>query len=380
MANKQLTPKYSILFLMICLVCCLPGTTQLPFEKGIRVLSPKFFPGWQGQHVSYPFVTYDTAMGRFRMYYAGSSSTQVNESLWDQWVTGVVTSRNGLDWVGPDDYEQVLFARKFMQGDVVNPDEQAKIFDAVFAIDACIVKDGAVYKCWYTGWNGDIEHLGGGISMKKNFRIGYATSADGLRWTKSTGDAGAGAVLSTGNLEAKDGYGVEDPYVIKENDIYRMWYVAWDGNIRNIHYATSGDGINWIKKGPMLHAGGFREVETQNPVIFKRAGQYELWYQGRYESAKQTHIGRATSNDGISWKKLNDITLHPEAPERAGRYSPWTSVSPAQDGKMVLGNVILLPDNSCQVFYAKQFTVSRELTYATIFVPLSFIYTERINP
>jgi hypothetical protein len=375
----MLPPKNYLLLLIICLGC-LAGNAQLPFGKGIRILSPKFFPGWQGQHVSYPFVAYDTAMGRFRMYYAGSSSTQVNESLWDQWVTGVATSRNSLDWVGPDDYEQVLFARKFLQGDVVNPDEQTKIFDAVFAIDACVVKDGSGYKCWYTGWNGDIEHIGGGISKKKNFRIGYATSADGLSWTKFAGNAGAGAVVSTGKPGEKDVYGVEDPYVIKENWTYRMWYVAWDGNTRQIHYATSADGVNWVKKGLVLHAGVFSEQETQNPVIFRRAGQYELWYQGRYDSSKQTHIGRATSIDGISWKKSNDITLNPTAPERAGRYSPWTSVSPAQDGNLVLGNVIVLPDNSCQVFYAKQYTVSRDLTYGTRRVPLSFIYTERINP
>src|SRR5687768_16339027 len=141
--NRLLYRKNNVLLLILCLWSWFPGVSQLPLGKGIRILSPKFFPGWQAQHVNYPFVTYDTAMGRFRMYYAGSSSTQVNESLWDHWVTGFVTSGNGLEWVGPDNYEQVFFARKFMQREVVNPDEQTKIFDAVFAIDACVVKDGA---------------------------------------------------------------------------------------------------------------------------------------------------------------------------------------------------------------------------------------------
>ena len=106
----------------------LPGFAQLPLDTGFRILSPKFFPGWQAQHVSYPFVMYDTTAGKYKMYYAGSSSTQVNESLWDQWVTGVVTSTNSLNWIYPENYEQVLFARKFMEGDVVNPEEQAKLF------------------------------------------------------------------------------------------------------------------------------------------------------------------------------------------------------------------------------------------------------------
>lgn len=354
--------KKRIFLLTIVGVACLSEimAQQLPLNKGVRILSPKFFPGWQAQNVSYPFVTYDTAMGLFRMYYAGSSSTQVNESLWDQWVTGVATSRNGLEWRGPDDYEQVLFAQKLMEGDVINPDDQTKIFDAVYAVDACVIKDGPGYKCWYTGWNGDVEHLGNGITRKKNFRIGYAISPDGSQWNKLPGKA----VLSG-----------EDPFVIKENNIYRMWYVE----AKQIHYAISSDGLNWTKKGAVLQ-DGFTEQEKQNPVIIKRGGQYELWYQGKYPNASQTHIGRAVSVDGIHWKKANDLALHPEAPKQAGRYSPWTSVSPDNNGKWILGNVIVLPDNSCQVFYAKQYTVSRELTYGTRRVPLSFIYTERINP
>lgn len=354
--------KRFLLLLLISGLCLSENMAQqLPFNKGIRILSPKFFPGWQAQHVNFPFVTYDTAMGLFRMYYAGSSSTQVNESLWDQWVTGIATSRNSLEWRGPDDYEQILFAQKLMEGDVINPDEQSKIFDAVYAVDACVIKDGPGYKCWYMGWNGEVEHVGGGITRKKNFRIGYASSTDGWQWNKQPG-----AVLSG-----------EDPFVIKENNNYRMWYVENEGQSRKIHYAVSSDGLSWTKKGAVT---GFTEQEAQNPVIIKRAGQYELWYQGKYNNASQTHIGRAVSADGVSWKKVNDLTLHPEAPQRAGRYSPWTSVSPDAGGKLVLGNVIVLPDNSCQVFYAKQYTVNRELTYGKRSVPISFIYTERINP
>lgn len=364
--------------LLACCCTSLSVTAQLPFNKGIRILSPKFFPGWQAQNVSYPFAIYDTTAGRFQLYYSGSSSTQVNESLWDQWVTGYVTSSNSLVWTPPDDYEQVLFARKFMEGDVINPDEQSQLFDAVYAVDACVLKDGPVYKCWYTGWNGDVEHTGGGISTKINFRIGYATSPDSWQWTKTKGNAGAGAVLAGAAAEK---IGVEDPYVIKENGTYRMWYVSHDGNKRQIQYATSADGINWTKQGIVLQPGnGFTEQETQNPVVFKRAGQYELWYQGRNASSPQTHIGRAISTDGLSWKKVNQFVLHPVPPDKPGPYSPWSSITQDDGGKLVLGNVIVLPDNSCQVFYSKQYTAVKNVTYGVIRTPLSFIYTERINP
>lgn len=353
---------------------------QLPLDSGFRILSPRFFPGWQAQNVSYPFVIYDNSAANYKMYYAGSSSTQVNESIWDQWVTGVVTSTNFLNWKYPDNYEQVLFARKFMEGDVVNPDEQSKIFDAVFAIDACVIKDGSVYKCWYTGWNGQIEHMGGGLSKKINFRIGYATSTDGLNWTKFKGSSGAGSVLHPGKKGKPDSYGVEDPYVIKESGIYRMWYTGYDGTTRRMLYATSTDGINWTKKGLVVISDSRGEPEklgTENPVVILRGGQYELWYQSQSASLSNRSIERAISGDGISWKKTGEVMLHPAVPDHNW---PWTSISKERNGKMVLGNIIVQPDNSCQVFYAKQYMATQNVTYGVIQAPISFIFTERINP
>jgi hypothetical protein len=379
--TRKIKGKYCAL-LLICLSVSANCLGQLPINTGVRVLSPRFFPGWQAQNVSYPFVLYDdtTKPGHYKMYYAGSSSTQVNESLWDQWVTGVVTSGDAVNWNYPDNYEQVLFAHRFFEGDVANPDEQAKIFDSIFAIDAFVLKDGPVYKCWYTGWNGESRHEGGGLTGKINFRIGYATSPDGFMWTKANGSAGAGSVLGTGNTGETDQLGAEDPYIIKENGSFRMWYVGWDGKTRRIHYAISSDGMRWTKKGVIMDPGGKGEPDelgAQSPVVIKRTGQYELWYQGKSASTPNHHVMRATSRDGINWKKAGEVTLHPVAPSPSW---PWTSVTLTGSEKIIIGNIIVQPDNSCQIFYAKQYTAGRNLTYESLTAPLSYIYTERVNP
>jgi hypothetical protein len=353
---------------------------QIPLDTGYRILSPKFFPGWQAQHISYPFVLYDRKHEQYKMYYAGSSSTQVNESVWDQWVTGVVTSTNSIDWTYPDNYEPVLFAKKYMEGDVINPQEQAKQFDAVFAIDACIIRDGPLYKCWYTGWNGKLNYSGDGVSKKIDFKIGYATSVDGVIWTKVKGLAGGGAVLSPQGKYLEDVYGVEDPYVIKENGIYRMWYTAMDQNTRRIQYAISQDGINWTKKGPVIIQASKGQSEnpgSEHPVIIHQGNHYELWYQPQNASLVNLTIQRAISQDGISWEKKNEVILHPSIP---APYWPWTSISREKNGKMVLGNIVIHPDGSYQVFYAKEYLASRNVSYGVIETPISFIYTERIKP
>ena len=359
----------------------LTGAGQLPLNKGVLILSPHFFPGWQAQHVTHPFVVYDgSGEERYRMFYSGSSSTQVNESLWDQWVTGFVTSPDGVHWKYPDNYEQVLFARKLMEGDVVNPEDQAKIFDAVYAKDAFVLKDGNLYKCWYTGWAGDIRHRGGGLSDKVNFRIGYATSSDGVTWEKFKGPAGAGAVLGPGPEHESDGLGVEDPYIIKEHGIYRMWYAGYDGKTRRIHSAISNDGVSWTRQGVALSPGGKRsqdEAGVTNPVVIQRSGKYELWYQGESVVRPNFHLMRAVSADGNQWKKSGEIVLHPETPEPSG---PWSEIALSGDEQVIPGSILVQPDNSCVLFYAMQFTGSRKGTYELLRAPLSYLYTERINP
>jgi hypothetical protein len=353
---------------------------SLPISTAYKILSPRFFPGWQAQHVASPFVLYDSTDRHYKMYYSGSSSTQVNESIWDQWVTGLVTSSNTIDWKYPDNYEPVLFAKKLMEGEVLNPADYSNTFDAVCAVDAFILKEGSVYKAWFTGWNGETKHEGNGITKKINRRIGYATSTDGVNWTKIKGNCGAGAVLGVGESFDPDQYGAEDPYVISHEGMYKMWYTGFDGDRRRILYATSVDGINWEKKGVALSHGGASdsdELNVQSPVVVKRKGMYELWYQGESLSAPHSRTLRSISRDGITWQKAGEVKLHPVAPQPSW---PWTSLSARGTEKTTIGNIIVHPDNSCQVFYATQFTGARSVTYGEITAPLSFIFTERVNP
>ena len=88
--------------------------------SAVEILPPRNFPGWQSQNVCYPFV-YQESDGTYRMYYSGSGSEQWNDSNWDLWVSGYLTSTDTTTWKYPDNYEQVLFARRFMEADLVDP-------------------------------------------------------------------------------------------------------------------------------------------------------------------------------------------------------------------------------------------------------------------
>src|SRR3989304_327467 len=88
-----------------------------------------------------------------------------------------------------------------------------------------ILREGGTYHLWYTGYDGTRE----GIKL-----LGYATSPDGLKWTRYDG-----------NPIHRDRW-VEDMMVVRSGDtLYRFSEGANDP----AQLLTSADGIHWTWKG-----------------------------------------------------------------------------------------------------------------------------------
>lgn len=177
-------------------------------------------------------------------------------------------------------------------------------WDAAAVFSPKIIKEGNLYKMWYTG-----------NDASNNNRIGYATSSDGINWVKypinnCSGTTGNGCVLniSSGKFDSNLAY---SPDVVKEGNIYKMWYTGYNGVDYNIGYATSSDGINWTKQNsgdPVLTkgaAGSWDDLFVGYPTVLKDGTIYKMWYGGE-QSAFNFRIGYATSTDGISWTKYDD--------------------------------------------------------------------------
>jgi len=165
--------------------------------------------------------------------------------------------------------------------------DDAEVFDPV------ILHDGALYRMWYTGDRGGNPRL-----------IGYATSGDGLSWTRYAGNP----VLAAGAPGSWDADGARWAAVISDGGVFKMWYTGRDASGTNrIGYATSPDGIVWEKHAgnPVLDlgsAGAWDERRVSEPAVIKDGGVYKMWYGGR-DSAGWDNIGYATSPDGITWNK-----------------------------------------------------------------------------
>ena len=157
-----------------------------------------------------------------------------------------------------------------------------------------VILDGSTYKMWYQGYN-----------TGTGYGIGYATSSDGITWTKYAGNP-----VMVGDAGKFDGGTIYSPSVIKDGDTYKMWYAGTDEsyNPAAIGYATSSDGITWTKSviNPVLTIGGLGEWDegwTDTPNVIKVGSAYKMWYTGTSGDFSSINIGYATSVDGITWTK-----------------------------------------------------------------------------
>src|SRR5712672_1336025 len=82
-------------------------------------------------------------------------------------------------------------------------------------------KDGDVVRLYYGGADGTGTCPGPNGS---HWRIGLATSTDGVNWSRVPGNATGGAILDIGGAGHFDSFLTYRPYVLKDGPIYRMRY------------------------------------------------------------------------------------------------------------------------------------------------------------
>jgi predicted GH43/DUF377 family glycosyl hydrolase len=144
-----------------------------------------------------------------------------------------------------------------------------------------------------------IEH-DGGLMMWYSSRtqIGLATSTDGNKWTKYSGNP----IVSGASGSWTEG-GVMRPFVLYEHGLFKMWFTGIEtGNFR-IGLATSKDGKDWTEhhSNPVFSGGGpVGDVSAASSVVHNANGTYNMWYEGLDETG-DSHISHAISLDGISW-------------------------------------------------------------------------------
>ncbi len=146
------------------------------------------------------------------------------------------------------------------------------------------------YLMWYSGQN-----------SADRWQIGLATSGDGQTWSKHSGNP----VLPVGAPGAWDDQEAAFGTVLDDGGTYHMWYSGYDGTNRRIGYASSVNGVSWLKAGPVLSGtvGAWDERLVGNPTVLYDGSTYHMWYGGWNPGDDHWRIGHATSPDRVIWTK-----------------------------------------------------------------------------
>jgi predicted GH43/DUF377 family glycosyl hydrolase len=240
----------------------------------------------------------------------------IDGGIWKMWYGGQ----------GKDGHDRILYAeskdgRQWERKGVALEDNTANHIN-----DPSIVKVGDSYFMYFTRAEKFVID-----------RIHVATSDDGLKWKV------IGIALSAGKKDAWDSLSVGRPSVIHDEGMFKMWY---DGrkdfpvgapveglpvsneSHRFVGYATSKDGINWVRK-------------SDEPVFGNDAGGIDVQrIRSKYIMAYESHDGTrcAKSDDGVNWKDTGYLLRKSggEA-DRHGHVTPFLFIHEQHELRLFFG-------------------------------------------
>jgi predicted GH43/DUF377 family glycosyl hydrolase len=144
-------------------------------------------------------------------------------------------------------------------------------------------------------------------------RLGYASSTDGIRFTRRPEP-----VLSP-EADYERGGGVEDPRLVKIDNTFYLTYTAYNKKDAQLALAVSKDLVHWDRKGVILPAykGRWNVGWTKAGAILpeKIDGKYWMYYLGTAPD-KTDQMGVAYSTDLLHWTDALDVPVLPRRPGR----------------------------------------------------------------
>jgi hypothetical protein len=141
-----------------------------------------------------------------------------------------------------------------------------------------VLRTNGSFQAWYVSGLGWEEVAGRRVPV---YTIRYAESADGIGWQSRSEPC----------LDlAGDEFGFGRPWVLREEDGYRMWYSIRSRSAPyRIGYAESRDGRHWLRKdeetGIERSAEGWDSEMICYPCVVDAAGERYMFYNGNQHGA-----------------------------------------------------------------------------------------------
>jgi predicted GH43/DUF377 family glycosyl hydrolase len=239
-------------------VALVESTDGIHWSEPVIVLGPNPETDWE-EDINRPVVV--KRPDAYHMWYTGQARGK-------SWI-GHATSPDGKNW------------KRTGTRPVLSPEapwESAAVMCPHVLWDA----EAKRYQMWYSG----------GEQYEPD-AIGYATSADGLSWTKHADNP----IFRADPARAWEKHKVTACQVVRQGDWYVMFYIGFrDVDHAQIGLARSRDGISrWERHpaNPILRPGidKWDADAVYKPFAIPGDGRWRLWYNGRHGGVEQ--IGMA---------------------------------------------------------------------------------------
>ena len=184
------------------------------------------------------------------------------------------------------------------QKPVLGPGTTGGFDDSGLSMGAAVENEDGSRFLYYIGWNL-------GVTVPWRNSIGLAVAQPG----EETFERFSRAPLLDRSDE--DPYSMSYPWILKvESDKWLMYYgsnLSWGKTEKDMQHvlkvATSSDGIVWKRDRHTAVGLQGDEVGLSRPCVIKDKDMFRMWYSYRAGAYK---IGYAESSDGLNWTRMDD--------------------------------------------------------------------------
>jgi len=254
---------------------------KITFRKYGLIIEPRKEKFWSKSYAMVP-TPEDLGGGAFRIYFSGRNDN----------------NQSHIGWAEVDLNEPYKVVR-YSEDPVLSPGGLG-CFDDNGVTPSCVLNLNCNERAlFYIGWNPGSTvrmHLFGGLAISKN-------NGEFKRWSKAP-------VIERCRT---DPYLNTAPWVVKVDNEYRMYYVSgteWkhkDLPRYNIKLATSKDGKHWSRDGHIcIDFKDDNENALARPYVIYEDNIWKMWFS--YKGDAEYQLGYAESYDGLKWERRDDFS------------------------------------------------------------------------
>ncbi len=214
-----------------------------------------------------------------------------DEGVYKMWFGNLAD--DGISYVGYATSLDGNIWSRVTSSPVLQPGDGLK-WDSQRSGSGPVIKENGVYKMYYHGWS-DQNGL---------WRVGLAYSQDGVSWTKHPDP------ILSGTIDGEDARIVANDIIKIDNTYFLYYTYGSITNTKyKIGLATSTDGVHWNKYSgnPILTATKNWELPGVGFASVKKVGDVYKMVYANSSNSTITGFGMAISNDGINWyKEINN--------------------------------------------------------------------------